>query len=313
MSSETGESKRMTNHWVERSWALARALNAQAEISATLFTPRFLLRAGAEEVGGILARLHSDHGAVQAVELVGPIRAGIWVLEWRYQSGTRQLQHLGVEASPPHRIGALRFGPPWNPDERDLAEPARTPFRLPFRGRWHVTWGGRTLVENYHRESKGQRFAYDFSIVRGDTYCHGDGARNEDHYCFGEDILAPADGRVLQAVDGVPDNRPWEKNEEQPVGNFVLIQHAEGEFSLLAHLKEGSVGVGIGQSVNSDEKIGECGNSGRSSKPHLHFHVQDSPNLQAGRGIPPRFVRIRSSTGEHDEVEPRRGEWVENR
>jgi len=302
----------MTNLWVDRSWALARALNAQAEVSDTLFTPSFLARADREEVGRIIARLHADHGAVENVVLVGPIRAGIWVLEWRYQNGTRQLQHLGVEASPPHRIGALRFGPPWNPDERDLTEWASTPFRLPFRGRWHVTWGGRTLAENYHRESQCQRYAYDFSIVRENTYCKGGGARNEDHFCYGEDILAPAEGRILQAVDGIPDNRPWEKNEEQPVGNLVLIQHAENEFSLLAHLRKGSVAVAVGESVECGKKIGECGNSGRSSKPHLHFHVQDSSDLDTGRGLPPRFVRIRTSSGEHDEGEPTRGEWVEN-
>ena len=50
-----------------------------------------------------------------------------------------------------------------------------------------------------------------------------------------------------------------------------MIQHAEKEYSLLAHLKPGSICVRTGQQVNLGEKIGECGNSGNTSEPHLHF------------------------------------------
>ncbi|MGD2069682.1 MAG: M23 family metallopeptidase, partial [Gemmatimonadota bacterium] len=243
----------------ERCSFLAGQVRESPELGEELFTSRFLEEVGADRVAGMLAACHRQHGPVVEVESVGPLRPGAWVLRWRYAGGVRQLVHVAVEASPPHRIASLLFGPPWDPDDVDETEPARTSFRLPFRGRWHVTWGGRTLQENYHRSAESQRYAYDFSIVRGNAFCRGDGTRNEDHYCFGEDALAPAAGRVVRAVDGVSDNVPGRKNDEHPLGNFVVVEHRENEFSMLAHLKEGSIRVEPGSSVAAEQEVGECG------------------------------------------------------
>lgn len=309
----SGAGATMYDPTAERCSFLAARVGDTSALREDVFTPRFLERVDVERVARILSGLYAEHGPVTGVRVVGPLRPGAWVFRWDYLGGARQLVHLAVEASPPHRIGSLLFGPAWDPDERDDTEPATTAFRLPFRGRWHVTWGGRTLQENHHRSAPAQRYAYDFSIVRGDAFCRGDGARNEDHYCFGEDVLAPAAGRIVRAVDGIPDNVPGEKNESHPFGNFVVVEHREREFSLLAHLKEGSVVVRVDDPVAQEQKIGECGNSGRSSKPHLHFHVQTSPEPDGGRGLPPSFVRIEISGVTHEVAEPARGQWVTNR
>ena len=297
---------------LERSCQLAEIVGSESEPPLDLFRPQFYERVDVEQLSESLTRLQAEHGKVAEVRAVGPLRPGSWVLEWRYEDGTRQLQHIMVEASPPHRIGLLHVGPPWQPDEVDDSEPASTTMRLPFSGRWHVTWGGRTLAANYHRSRQAQRYAYDFSMVENDSAFANDGSRNEDHHCYGQDILAPAAGRVVFAVDGVPDNPPGTKNEEQPLGNAIILEHEGNEFSLLAHLKYESVQVHEGDRVETGQKVGECGNSGQSSKPHLHFHVQRTGNLSAGIGLPPRFVRIRTPSGEHDSTEPVRGEWVEN-
>jgi murein DD-endopeptidase MepM/ murein hydrolase activator NlpD len=54
-------------------------------------------------------------------------------------------------------------------------------------------------------------------------------------------------------------------------GNQVLIDHGFGYKTRYAHLK--SVGVVEGMKVKRGECIGESGNSGRSSGPHLHYEV----------------------------------------
>jgi murein DD-endopeptidase MepM/ murein hydrolase activator NlpD len=54
---------------------------------------------------------------------------------------------------------------------------------------------------------------------------------------------------------------------------MVTIQHSNGEYSTIAHLKQGSVKVKIGDTVTAGQLIGKCGNSGNSTEPHIHFQV----------------------------------------
>ena len=59
-----------------------------------------------------------------------------------------------------------------------------------------------------------------------------------------------------------------------------------GLLVLLAHLRRGSVRVGAGDRVESGQQVGECGNSGNSTAPHLHFQVMDGPDPLAANGLP---------------------------
>ena len=68
---------------------------------------------------------------------------------------------------------------------------------------------------------------------------------------------------------------------EQRWGNVVVIQHAPGLCSLVAHLARGSVKVKPGQRVKQGEALGLCGSSGRSPVPHLHFQLQALPTVGA--------------------------------
>lgn len=165
----------------------------------------------------------------------------------------------------------------------------KTPLRLPFDGEWYVFWGGRTVEQNYHAAHVHQRFAYDL-VVRRDGSSHtGDGTQLEQYHCWGRPILAPGAGTVVTALDSLPDQRPGQMDPRNPPGNHVILDHGNGEFSLLAHLRRGSVAVRAGQRVEAGEKLGECGNSGNTSEPHLHYHLQNGPVFGQAEGLPAQF------------------------
>jgi len=53
-------------------------------------------------------------------------------------------------------------------------------------------------------------------------------------------------------------------------GNYVILEHAPGEYTEFRHLQAGSVRASVGQLVRRGDVIGRCGNSGNATTPHLH-------------------------------------------
>lgn len=152
-----------------------------------------------------------------------------------------------------------------------------TKYRLPFNSSWLTFWGGESLKQNHHYTTPSQKYAFDFiQTDENGSFFRTNGKTNEDYYSFGADIFSPADGVVVEVVEGQRDNRPRELHNFGVLGNYVMIEHSPSQFSVLAHLKQHSITVKMGQKIKSGEKIGQCGNSGYSSDPHLHYHVQDS-------------------------------------
>ena len=150
-------------------------------------------------------------------------------------------------------------------------------FSLPFDGSWTVFWGGDSLDQNHHNTTKSQKYAYDFIVIDEEhKFFRKDGGLNEDYYSYGMKVLSPADGEVIETVNGLRDNKPKELNNFNFIGNYIMIKHNENTFSILGHLKQNSIGVKVGDIVKSGDVIARCGNSGYTTDPHLHFHVQDS-------------------------------------
>lgn len=170
----------------------------------------------------------------------------------------------------------------------------RSAFRLPFEGEWTVGWGGRTVEQNYHAANATQRFAMDLLVTKEGKSHAGDGKALSDYYAWGQRILAPADGTVVAAVNGaedIPPGPPAKPGSGNPAGNHVVIDHGSGEFSLLAHLQKGSVKVKPGETVKAGQMLGLCGNSGNTSEPHLHIHLQDRAEFPgAAEGLPMAFT-----------------------
>lgn len=171
-------------------------------------------------------------------------------------------------------------------------------FSLPFHGCWLVANGGVTPETSHSWEIPQQRYAYDFLIVdRDGRSFSGDDATNpEAYYCYGREILAPADGFVVALYADAPDSPV---NKRRPVcaaddlrGNFVLLNHGSGVYSLLCHLKPGSIYVHVGQAVARGERIARCGNSGNTTEPHLHFQLQRGRDFCTAPSLPIPFANI---------------------
>ena len=162
----------------------------------------------------------------------------------------------------------------------------KTKFHLPFRDEWFVFWGGTNKLVNYHYEYENQRYAYDFVIVNENRSYEGDPTLNESYFAFGKEYLAPADGVVVSMENNVEDNEPVGTfNEEQPFGNYVILDHGNEEFSYLVHFKHQSIVVKQGDKIKQGDLLGLVGNSGHSSEPHIHFHVADSPDPMNSKSI----------------------------
>lgn len=191
----------------------------------------------------------------------------------------------------------------------------RTILQLPFKSTWSVFWGGDTEKLNAHYRELNQRFAFDFvALDKNNKRYKRKGKENKDYYSFGKKILSPANGVVVEVIDGVRDNKPSSMNPYSALGNTVVIKHSNKEVSVMAHLKQGSVKVKVGDKVKKGQAIGLCGNSGNSSEPHLHYHLQDHEIIQKGKGIKCYFqnVMIRKKNGEErkKEYSPVKGDII---
>lgn len=83
-------------------------------------------------------------------------------------------------------------------------------------------------------------------------------------------VYAPQDGVVVSVVDGK--GNTWDKGKGD-WGNLVKIQHAEGVYTLCAHLLKGSILVKKGDPVSRGQMIAKMNNSGYSNGSHVHFEV----------------------------------------
>lgn len=177
----------------------------------------------------------------------------------------------------------------------NLPKPERniTKLTLPFKDEWFVVWGGDTKELNYHVESPAQKNAFDLLIKneKGNTF-KTNGKTNEDFYAFNKELFAPCDGTVVSVIDGIKDNEPGIFNSVHILGNSVIIQTANNEYLFFAHFKQNSIVVKQGQKVKQGQLLGHCGNSGRSSEPHLHFHIQNTQDMNVATGIKCYFDNI---------------------
>ena len=191
-------------------------------------------------------------------------------------------------------------------------------YHYPVKG---SSMAGSVPFGHSHRFGNGQEFAIDIMDLRrfddgSFSTCSIPNPRVimgspdvKDYYIYGREVLAMADGEVIEVASSFPDemaSNPQDFFSERvpritpellsrgvkPAnitgGNFVLIDHGNGEFARYCHLREG-IPVREGDRVTRAQVIGYVGNSGNSAEPHLHVELLDSADYTTANGLPILF------------------------
>ena len=95
----------------------------------------------------------------------------------------------------------------------------------------------------------------------------------------GKPVLAVADGIVVTT-----------QSLTTSYGNYIIIAHYNGLYTLYAHGQSGSIAVSSGQKVTQGQQIMRVGSTGNSTGPHLHFEVRTSPGKYANRVNPLNYL-----------------------
>ena len=274
-----------------------------------MFSPQMKSALPLQKTLGFLSGLGLQAGKIQSREFVGFTDGSYASYKAVFEKATLL---LNISLDRKNEINGLLVKPYVAPTSTELTR-NKTKMILPFNGEWTVVWGGDTKEQNYHVENEAQKGAFDLLIYDDNGKSHtGTGSKNEDYYAFGKELIAPCDGVVEIAIDGVPDNRPGQQNPLFVTGNTVVIKTANGEYLVFAHFKQNSIRVVQGQTVKQGDVLGLCGNSGNSSEPHLHFHIQNIANMQFATGAKCYFSDILVNGKMQSEVSPVKGDIVAN-
>lgn len=180
---------------------------------------------------------------------------------------------------------------------------ARAPIVLgpPLRGAgWLASHGlsngsshRRTLITLDGKMRISQRFAVDWTRIGDDGQVfRGDPANNANWSPYGADVLAVADGRVVDIQDGIAQNDPTSEAKAVPItfetagGNYLIVDLGGGCFAFYAHLQPHSFRVHPGDRVKRGQVLALLGNSGKADAPHLHLQITDGASPLAAEGLP---------------------------
>lgn len=209
-----------------------------------------------------------------------------------------------------------------------IEQPAPISVDAPFDGAWLTYWGGESEFLNYHAVTPQQRFALDLVVWQdGSTYA-GDGLKVEDYYAYGQSLIAPVAGEVVSVESSLPDlpanlaqiadpavaeEAALMIAEQTPVGNHVVIQTDDGLFVFLAHMKPDSATEAVGDIVEVGDPLGQVGNTGNTSEPHIHLHAQTSLDLAEPEvlGVPIVWTGVAVNGQPSDAATPEKGDILE--
>jgi hypothetical protein len=183
------------------------------------------------------------------------------------------------------------------------------PVHPPVQGRWIAVNSPANKVPSHGVHSAGQTYAIDL-VYWPDTTEPWKSLhkwpllrRPQAFPGFGQPIFAPADGKVVRTRDCWRDH--WSRNSWPALpylllegsarellgpggllGNHVVLELGDRTYAALAHLRRGSIKVTKGQVVRAGQPLAECGNSGNSSEPHIHFQLMDTSRPAFAAGLP---------------------------
>lgn len=189
---------------------------------------------------------------------------------------------------------------------------AKNVYYLPLKGKI-IVWDGHDFYSDHRRtpnnpgegktgdiSKNSNRYAYNLVSIDGSgSMYHGSPFKKQNWYVFGKPVYVPSPGRIIVVQNNIPDNDYNGKAIQSPkldanvdpkgMGNYVIIDHGNGEFSVMQHMERGSIKMRAGTMVKAGEQIGTVGFSGNAIYPHLYYTVINSPREIAAEGIPSYF------------------------
>jgi len=196
---------------------------------------------------------------------------------------------------------------------------------FPLRGEWMAPHTPGTKIPSHGSDQLGQRYAFDFLQVnwnkKGVHYYDASklryllfGVPLEKNYCWGQNIYAPCEGKIVECKDGLKERNPVHlvsdlfvvlknaffgdlKNLHPILGNYIIMECENGIYAFFAHIKKDSIKVSVGDNIKKGQILGQVGHSGNSTGAHLHFQLMDSINLLEAKGIPCVFEKYEVYSG----------------
>ena len=165
-------------------------------------------------------------------------------------------------------------------------------LELPFNGVWMAGHAGASSETNSHLKN---RYAIDFLKLGSDNRFYTENEESvKDFYSYNEPVFSPVDAIVTQVVDSLESDLMFQPDTVNIGGNYVILDIGDEKYVYFGHLKKASIAVKTGDSIAAGTYIGSVGNSGNSSLPHLHMHVQNKPTSDSNNRItyPFRFRNI---------------------
>jgi hypothetical protein len=178
----------------------------------------------------------------------------------------------------------------------------------PVCGPWTAFNSPASKVPSHRTHGFGQTYAIDLVFSPSDNRSNEVRRRTgfrppEDFPGFGEPIFAAAEGVVVCAHNGKRDHKSrssrsallymrviegFARSLGPPswvLGNHLIIRLSDGSHLLYAHLRRGSLRFSVGDQVRMGDVIAACGNSGNTTRPHLHIQRQDVASVLNATGL----------------------------
>jgi len=158
--------------------------------------------------------------------------------------------------------------------------PDGTVYALPFDPADHYKLLQGPLGTFSHQAGSGNDYAYDWAMPEGSV------------------VLAAREGVVIGVRSDSAAHGVGERFKNS--ANYIIIRHADGTYGEYLHLQANAALVKLGESVRAGQPIGRSGNTGYTSRPHLHFGVFRIRDDQTRESLP---VKVRTGSGVQDTLE----------